>query len=401
MRFAVLLLLSFATLSTAADWPQWLGPKRDASCPETIAPWKGDLQAAWRKPVGEGNSSPVVAGGLVFIASKVKDKDIETVQAFDAKTGDLKWEQQYAKTPFKPFYGEGPRATPTVHEGTLYTLGNTGRLIAWEAATGKKIWDIETLKKPKENNLFFGISASPLIVGDRIIVLGGTKESSGILAFDRKTGAALWTAGKDQGSYASPRWIDDHIVALTAANVVAISPTGSETWAVPFKDKLFESSTTPIKIGDIYIAASVTVGAIGIKIDGGQAKQIWKNDKLTCYFSTPVPVCKDHVYMVTGGISTNPSISLHCVEAATGKIVWTKPGIGKFHAALLTMADGNLLMHLDKGELLLLAPDAKEYKELARSKACGETWAHPAIADGKIYLRDAKELICLETKSPR
>ena len=101
----------------ADDWPQWLGPKRDGSTPATVAPWKGDLKAAWKVPVGEGHSSPVVAGGLVFLHTKVKDKDAERVQAFDLKTGQPKWEQTYDKPKFQTLFGDGPRATPVVHDG--------------------------------------------------------------------------------------------------------------------------------------------------------------------------------------------------------------------------------------------------------------------------------------------
>src|SRR5688572_6276832 len=100
--------------AAAADWPQWLGPNRDGSSPVTVAPWKGDLPEAWRVPVGEGHSSPVVAGGLVYLHTKVKNKDAELVQAFDAKTGKVKWEQSYDKPKFQTLFGDGPRATPVV-----------------------------------------------------------------------------------------------------------------------------------------------------------------------------------------------------------------------------------------------------------------------------------------------
>src|SRR5437762_27555 len=155
MRFHVSLvpLLALATLANAApapkaadappaDWPQWLGPTRDGSIPEKVAPWTGDLKVLWRMPVGEGNSSPVVVNGLVYLHTKVKDKDVERVQAFDAKTGTVKWTQEYEKTPFKPLFGEGPRATPSVHDGKIYTLGNTGVLACWDSATGKPVWKV-------------------------------------------------------------------------------------------------------------------------------------------------------------------------------------------------------------------------------------------------------------------
>jgi outer membrane protein assembly factor BamB len=399
-RFPLFLLLIAPTAVAADDWPQWLGPNRDGTVPTKVAPWKGDLRILWRVSVGEGNSSPVVAGGLVFMHSKVKDKDVEQVQALDAATGKARWTQEYQKTPFKPLFGEGPRATPCVHEGMVYTLGNTGVLACWEATSGKPVWKVETLADPKKDNLFFGISASPLIVGDHVVVQGGGSGSRGLRAHDRKTGKLVWTAGDDPASYAAPVLLDMDIVALTGANLMAVTPAGQVRWKFPFKDQLNESSTTPIKAGDSYIASSVTAGMVAVRVADQDGKptprQVWKNPTLTCYFSTPIPVGKDHLYVVTGVASlVNPSITLRCVELATGKEVWSRPKVGKYHAALLRLSDGNLLMHDDHGDLSLLAPNVKAFEELSKSKACGPTWAHPAIAGGKIYVRDAKELVCL------
>lgn len=400
MLRTLIVALAIAPLAQAADWPQWLGPNRDGSVPEKVAPWTGDLKVLWREPVGEGHSSPVVAGGLVFLQTKPKDMEVERIQAFDAKSGKLKWEQQHTKTPLKTLFGEGPRATPCIHDGRVYTFGITGILAAWNAADGKPIWKVDTLADPKKDNLFFGLSASPLIVGENVVVQGGGSGSKGLKAYDRKSGKLAWTAGDDPASYAAPVVLGKDIVALTGANLKAVSPTGEARWKFPFKDALNESSTTPIQVGELIVAASVTAGGVAVRISDQDGKptpaQAWKNPTLTCYFSTPVPADKEHLFAVTGVASlANPSVTLRCVETATGKEVWKKPNVGKYHAALLRLADGNLLMHEDGGDLRLLAPNVKEYQELAKSKASGSTWAHPAIADGKIYVRDAKELICL------
>lgn len=402
MRFAAIAfaLVAIPFQLTAADWPQWLGPNRDGSVPEKVSPWTGDLKVLWKKDVGEGHSSPVVAGGLVYLHTKVKGKEVESLQAFDAKTGEPKWEETYEKPAFTTMFGNGPRATPCIQDGSIYTFGITGVLACWEAKTGKPLWKMETLADAKKDNLFFGLSASPLVAGDNVVVQGGGKGSQGLKAYDRKSGKLAWTAGKDAASYAAPALFGDQIVTLTGEHLVSVSTAGQTRWAFPFKDRLNESSTTPIKVGEMYIAASVTAGAVAVKEaekDGkASVEQAWRNPALTCYFSTPVAVGKDHLFVVTGTIGLNPTVTLRCVETATGKEVWKKPNVGKYHAALLRLADGNLLMHDDQnGDLRLLAPNVKEYQELAKSKACGKTWAHPAIADGKIYVRDEKELICL------
>jgi outer membrane protein assembly factor BamB len=392
--------LTLVSIAPAGDWPQWLGPDRDGSTTEKVALWKGDLKKVWHIAVGEGHSSPVVAGGLVYLHTKVKEKDAELIQAFDAKTGDLKWEQSYEKPNFTTMFGAGPRATPCVHDGKLFTFGITGTLAGWDAATGKPQWKVDVLADAKKENLFFGLSASPIVVGDNVVIQGGNGAAKGLKAFDCKTGKPVWTAGADAPSYAAPVVFGKDIVALTGAHLEAISPDGKVVWQHPFRDALNESSTTPIKVGDLYIAASVTAGAIALKIvdkDGKPTPEVaWKNPALSCYFSTPVAIDKDHLYMVTGTISANPTVTLRCVEAATGKELWKQGKVGKYHAALLRLGDGNLLMHDDvSGDVCLLAPNVKEYQELARSKACGSTWAHPAIANGMIFVRDNKELVAL------
>lgn len=417
MRFLpVALFVSLCTSIpvSAADWPQWLGPNRDGVSSEKVTPWKGELTLAWKKAIGEGNSSPVVVNGLVIMHVKVKDKDIEKLQAFDAKTGDLKWENEYEKAKFRPFFGEGPRSTPCVDGGHVYSYGNTGVLCCWTASEGKLIWKVDVLKELGEANLFFGISCSPIIVDDLVIVMAGKagqapkgkndskeigKPGSGLVAYNKKDGKLAWKAGGDPGSYASPIAYGEgdkrQIVCLTGANVLAVSPKGDVLWKHPFVDSLSESSTTPVKVNDFIIASSVKAGAVALRLESSGVKPEWQNPDLTCYFSTPLSVGKDHLYMVTGVASlTGATITLRCVETATGKEVWNKPKMGKFHAAMLKLGDGNLLFHTDGGELMLLAPDVKQYKELARTKVCGDTWAHPALANGLLYVRDGKELLC-------
>ena len=235
-----------------------------------------------------------------------------------------------------------------------------------------------------------------------VIQVGGM--GAGIVGIDKATGKTKWQATSDPSSYASPIAVgsgpDRQIIALTGSNLRGLSTFGKELWAVPFKDFLNESSTTPVKAGDLVIGSSVTAGSIALKLskadDQWKATQVWKKGDLTCYFSTPVAVGK-LLFMVNGSI-TAKRITLRCVERDTGKVLWEKPGVGRYHAAIIRTGDDKLLMLDDTGALTLFEPDAKEFKVLAKSKVCGETWAHPALVDGKVYLRDEKELICVPLK---
>ena len=264
--FAALALTLALTLSAfGGDWPQFLGPTRDNATPETVAPWKGDLKPVWAKPVGEAHRSPVIADGLVYAFYEPRGKNADALASFDAKTGELKWEKSYDKAKFKPFFGEGPRSTPTVVGGKVYTYGGTGVLACWDAKTGEIDWKVDALKEFKANNLFFGTSASPLVADGKVVALVGGK-GAGLVAFDAKTGKTAWHVSDDPASYASPVLIDKQVVALTGSNLRGVGLDGKSLWAVPFKDALNESSTTPLSAGGMIFASSVSAGSIAVKV---------------------------------------------------------------------------------------------------------------------------------------
>jgi outer membrane protein assembly factor BamB len=401
---SIALLLLVVPVARAEDWPQWLGPRRDGTSAEKVVPWKGPLKVVWRQPVGEAHSSPVVAGGKVYLHTKVKDKEAEQVAAYDAATGKPLWQAQYDRAKFASPFGAGPQATPAVSDGRVYPFGATGVLSCLDAAKGKELWRVDTLKEYAATNLFFGASCSPLVEGDKVLVNVGGKGAS-VVAFKKDTGAVAWKRLDDRASYSSPIAFgtgkERQVVFLTQRGLASFAPAdGTVFWKFPLVDKLNESSTTPVKVGDLLLASSVTFGSVGLRLEdkGGKpsASQVWKNTDLTCYFATPIPVGLDHVYMVTGALALVPEATLRCVDAKTGKELWKKPGVGKYHAALLRTGDGKFLLLKDDGELALFDPDPKGYRERSRSKVCGPTWAHPALSDGRLYLRDEKELLCVE-----
>src|SRR5262245_32695859 len=303
-----LLALSLGTtLAAAADWPQWLGPHRDGASSEKVAPWKEAPKVLWRQPVGEGHSSPVVAGGRVFLHVKVKDRDAEELLAFDAKTGKPLWMMSYPRDNFANPFGVGPRGTPAVVDGKVYTFGVTGMLTCFEVDKGKPVWQVDTAKEFKPPSLKYGVSCSPLVEKDKVLVNVGAKGAS-IVAFNKDKGDVLWKALDDAASYSSPIVYDQagrrQVVFLTGENVVSLDPASSGVfWKFPLKDALAESSTTPIRAGDLLIASSVTYGSAGLRLESKDGKpaqsQAWKNPALTCYFSTPVAVGKEHTYFVT------------------------------------------------------------------------------------------------------
>ena len=411
---SICVFLFIGSVVAADDWPQWLGPKRDGGSAELIKPWKAPLKVLWKQPVGDGHGGPVVAKGSVFVhfggVRKGDGKDIyeETLAAFDADTGKQKWTKTYERKASKFQFGNGPRGAPCVVGGKVYTFGITSILTCFNADDGKIVWQIDTAKDYKAAIPFFGSSCSPIVVDDKVMVNVGGKEAS-IVAFDKNTGKELWKKLDDGASYSSPIIVGEgeirQVVFLTARGLVSIFPRdGSIFWQHPLVDLLSESSTTPVVIDDILFASSITTGSIGLKLENNRAipgvSKAWNNAGLTCYFATPVAVGKDTLYMVTGNnpLSFKKSkAALKAVDAKSGKELWTRDNVGAYHASLLRTGDNKLLLVEEPGNFVLIDPNRKEYTELARTdKVCGNTWAHPALANGRVYIRDAKDLICVE-----
>lgn len=397
-----LLCVSISTQVWAGDWPQFLGPQRDNSTAETISAWQDAPKVLWKQPVGDAHSSPIVVQGLVYAFYQPRGKDADALAAYDAKTGELRWEQSYDRPKFEPPFGSGPRGTPSYADGKIYTLGGTGILAAWDAKTGEIAWKVDTLKEFNVENLVFGVSTSPLVAGGKVFINVGGK-GAGIVAFDAQTGKVAWKATDDGASYSSPVITkvqdQEHLVFNTRDHLLGLNPAdGAVRWKLPFRDPTSESATTPLRTGDLLIGSSVKLGSVALNmttLTGETPKPVWRKEQLNCYFSTPVAVGK-HLYMLNGILSITPSITLRCVEAETGKILWARPKVGNYHAALIRMGDDKLLMLDDRGNLTLFQPDPEGYKELAKAKVCGPTWAHPALVDGKVYLRDEKEMIALD-----
>ena len=404
---ALLVTLLIAPLASASDWPQWLGPNRDSISPETVKPWKEPLKILWKQPVGEGHGGPVVADGKVFLHMRPTGKNEEAIAVFDANSGKPEWTTTYPRKETKIPFGNGPRGCPTVDGGKVYTFGITGILTCSDAKNDKIHWQVDTAKEYKGPSLYFGVSCSPIVEGDHVLVNVGAKGAS-IVAFHKDSGKEVWKKLDDGASYSSPAAIGSgesrQVIFLTAKGLVSIAPKdGTIYWQRKLVDLISESSTTPVLVDDIVFASSITAGSIGVKLDSKATppsiKDLWAKPLLTCYFATPVAHGKDTLYVVTGN---NPlafkkaSAVLRCIDATTGDELWQRDKVGTYHASLLRTGDGKFLMVEEPGNLVLFDPSRKAYSELSRSKICGNTWAHPALANGRLYIRDAKELVCVE-----
>ena len=400
----LIVLLVFAAGAQADDWPQWLGPRRDGSTREKIAPWKETPKVAWRVPMSKGYAAPIVAGGKVFIHASVGEKSVEEVVAIDAATGKVAWRESYARG----FAKGGPRATPAVVGNHVYAFGATGILSCYEANTGKKKWQVDAYKQLGASQTKFGVCCSPIVIGNVVLVSVGGKGTC-LAAFDVDKGDLLWKDYDEPASTSSPVLVAappqpgklPDVVFMTTLRLLAVNPLdGKLSWEYPLIFQPAGASTTPLVVGDKLITSTMTNGStaiqVGIKDDKRVASQLWQNKDLTGYFSTGVVADKERFFVVTNALEPKPAVTLRCVDMKTGKELWAKENLGYYHAGVIRTGDNRLLILDDSGNLILADADAKGYRELSRSKVCGGTFSVPAVSNGRVYVRDDKEVLCLE-----
>jgi outer membrane protein assembly factor BamB len=408
----VFVLLAWAAAVRAGDWPQWLGPERDGSTVEKVAPWKESEppRVLWRQAVGQGYSSPVVAGGRVFLHACVKDKDEEEVIALDAVTGKLAWKDTYARPAFRSVLGNGPRATPAVAGKRLYAMGINGLLSCYEVENGRRLWQVDLYKHFGAELPNFAVCCSPLVVGNRVIVSVGGKGRC-VVALHADTGAVQWQALDDAASTSSPvlfagggrpRGAAPDVVFMTPLRLVGLDPLdGTLRWEHAMVFQPQGTSPTPVAVGDLMVASTQAHGAVAVRVgakgDKPEAEVAWQNKEMKSYFSSGV-AAGGLLLLVTNVIKPLPSTAVSCLEAKSGKELWKKEKVGYFHAGLVRTGDGKLLALNDSGVLTLLDVDAKGAREAARAKVCGGTLVSPALADGRLYVRDDKELVCLQLR---
>ncbi len=403
-RCACALLLGLAGLSAGADWPQFLGPNRDGSSPEAglraTLPKDGP-PVVWRKEVGEGYSGPVIAGGRAILFQRVGAEEV--VACLDAATGKERWAFRYPCAYQDDFgKGNGPRATPVIAGGRVYTHGADGRLHCLDLETGKKVWARSLLQEYQVPASFFGVGTSPLVEGKRVLVNVGGKQA-GIVAFDADTGKELWRATDDGASYSSPiaATIDGqrYAVFLTRQGVVLLDPAdGKVRYQKRWRARINASvnAATPLVVGDLaFFSSSYDTGALLLKVRKGGVEEVWSGDEsMSNHYTTCVH--RDGFLYGFHGRQEVGAI-LRCVELKTGKVRWSREGFG---CGAMVLADGRLIILTERGDLVLADATPDAYRERARAHVLDALpcRAPIALADGRLYARDGARLVCWDLR---
>lgn len=396
---------------SGADWAQWRGPQRDGRSSETglLQQWPMDgPPVLWRQPIGGGYSSPVVAGGQVYCMDKQAGD--ERVLCLAAGDGKLLWEYRYPADYAGMAYRAGPRATPTVHDGKVYTVGATGVFLCLDAKAADSkpalLWRHDLQAEFRASPLQWGIACSPLVEGNLVIVQPGGDKGS-IVAFDRISGKLVWSALSETSGYSSPVAATAagvrQIICFTGHGMTGLRPDdGSQLWYFAWPTQYNCNVATPIIAGDyVFLSSNYQAGCALLYLtataDGVKAEPIYvRRDKLMRnHFGTCV-LHQDHLYGFD--ISGHGGDGyLKCIDLKSAQEKWTTRS---FQKGNVLFADGRLFVLAQDGQLGLVEATPASFKSVGRFRALqgSQCWAVPALAGGRLYVRDSEEIACFNLR---
>jgi len=374
-------------------WTSFRGPNRDGRYDEmpVLTNWPAQgLPLVWKEPVGVGYASFTIADGRAYTIEQRRRKEV--VAAYDVNTGREVWTQSW-NAEYTDETGDGPRTTPTWEDGWLYALGATGELRSLNANTGAVRWSKNILSDNGAENLEWAMAASPLIVDDKVIVLPGGTNGKSVVAYNKATGAPIWKVQNDRQAYVSPMLVDlagrRQILVVSSARVFGLAPEdGALLWSYGWDTDMGINVSQPIIVDKnrFFISSGYGKGASLVEISGSgnsfQARSVWTNINMKNKFNSSV-LHDGHVYGLDEGILT-------CLDVNTGTRKWKG---GRYGYGQVLVASGHLIVISDTGELALVKASPDAYTEVAKFAALkGKTWNYPAIAGGKLFVRNATEM---------
>jgi outer membrane protein assembly factor BamB len=360
----------------------------------------------WKKEIGAGWSSFAIVGD--YAVTQEQRGDAELIVCYELRTGEAAWthsdDVRWDPNARGSLGGVGPRATPTIHDGKVFTHGATGIVNCLDARTGAVLWSHDTLEETGADAVMWGKANSPLVVDDRVVIsVGGTDDAS-LVAYDIATGEQAWAAGTRRSSYASPVLTEiarvRQIVSVNEDYVTAHhADDGRVLWEHPWPGNSDTDATAsqPVPVGDnrVFLSKGYGGGAEVIQIERGadgafSAKSVWKNKSVMRTKMGNVVLHEGFIYGLNEGI-------LQCIDLETGRSRWKKRRSPEFGHGQIILVGDVVLMLSEHGELILFEASPEKYRELASQTAIeGITWNNPALAGNLLLVRNATEAACFE-----
>lgn len=391
-------ILKSHTKAGPGDWPQWRGAHRDGISRESglLAQWpEQGLPLLWKVPGGDGFASLAISDGKVY--TFVDRNGSEWAVCLEADSGAEVWKVRTASTFVESQGGDGARSTPTVDGSRVYFLGATGELLCLGKGTGKPVWQRNILKDFNAANLHWGVSTSPLVEGDLLLVNVGGKGAS-VVAFNKMNGEVVWKAHDDIAGYSSPLAITvdgvREIVVFCGQAILGLSPSdGSLHWRHEWLTTSDMNIATPI-FSDPYLFISSGRGTgsglfyLSRQGDGVKAEVVWTKKLMQNHYNSCVLV-GDYVYGFDNSI-------LKCLRLKDGEIMWQDRSVGK---GSLIAAQGHLFIMGEQGDIAVARATHEGYQEQGRMRVLDyKSWTPPALAGGRLYLRDQHNIACLDLR---
>jgi outer membrane protein assembly factor BamB len=381
-------------------WTDFRGPFRDGHYREqpirTNWPANG-LRPLWKQPIGGGYASFVIARGQAFTIEQRGPQEV--VSGYDVRTGRELWTNGWNALFAESLGGDGPRATPTWADGIVYALGAAGELRALDERSGRVLWRTNIIDENGATNLDWGMAASPLVVGETVVVLPGGPNGHSVVAYNRRTGKRVWSALGDKQAYSSPMLVTlggvPQIIVFAATRLMGLSPDRGELlWDYPWQTPFDINAGQPLLVGDnrIFLSSGYGTGAAVIELtrDGPRfsVREVWRNNRMKNQFTSSV-LHEGFVYGLDEAI-------LACLDVATGELRWKG---GRYGYGQVLLANGHLIVLAENGDLALVRATPQRHEELARFPVLnGKTWNHPAIADGYLLIRNLAEMAAFDLR---
>jgi outer membrane protein assembly factor BamB len=387
------------TRSGGSIWPDFRGPARDGRSVEAIrTEWPAEgLVPLWKQPIGLGYASFVVADGRAFTIEQRRSQEI--VAAYDVESGRELWTNGWEAEFVEGMGGDGPRATPTYHDGRVYALGALGEFRCLDAATGAVVWRRNILEENRATNLDWGMSAAPLIVDDKVVVLPGGSGGRSVAAYNKTSGEPIWSALDDRQAYVSPMLVTlagvRLILIVSATRAAGLDPEqGTLLWDYPWPTDMGINAAQPVLLGNdrVFLSASYGQGAAVFEVtragDRFATRTIWENSRMKNKFTSSL-LHEGHLYGLDEAI-------LACIDAATGEQKWKG---GRYGYGQPILVGEQIIVLTEQGDIAVVKASPERHEELARFPAIdGKTWNHPVVVNGRLLVRNLREMAAFDVR---